>query len=516
MKKALTKLLLLALTVVTLAAIIPLSANASTSNEQKIYSYLTKEMGLNSAAACGILANIERESDFNPKLVIRDSNGRQSGGLCQWNGGRFSNLKKHCEKYGYSYLSIEGQMSYLKHELSQSAYNYIYKYLKDVSNNPDGAYKAGYYWCYYFEIPSNRGTKAKQRGSMAEDSYWPLFGNKTPAKPTLAFKEKKTTYDMDNKIYLKWSTGGKNCSKYKLYIAKKNTSTGKYDWDNCKTYDNIAASKLSGYLPKNSLKPGNYAIKLRAVNNTTGEYKDSSVIYCKIVCETHSYTSKITKQPTLTSKGTKLYTCKQCGYQTKKSVNPITLTEFRNQKMTPVKVSATSTTAIKLGWDRYEGADGYAVYQKIQGKWTLIAMVRSGSTLTYTVKKLSPTTKYSFRVRAFVTQNGKDYGTKYSDTLTASTQTATPTISVARGTKSATVSWKKISGAEGYEVYMATGEKSTSYKKVATVSSGTTSYTVKNLVKDQYYNFKVRTFIKSSDGSYVYSAASNMKYIIAR
>ena len=90
MKKAITRAILIVMTIVTLATVMPISANASTSNAKKIYNILTSELGFNSAAACGILANIERESDFNPKLVIRDSNGLTSGGLCQWNGGRFS------------------------------------------------------------------------------------------------------------------------------------------------------------------------------------------------------------------------------------------------------------------------------------------------------------------------------------------------------------------------------------------------------------------------------------------
>lgn len=112
MKKALTKVLLTAITLVIFAAIVPLSASASTSNNKtEVYKQLTTKLNLNSAAACGIMANIERESDFNPRLVVNDSNGRQSGGLCQWNGGRFANLKNYCSKNGYDYLSIDGQIA---------------------------------------------------------------------------------------------------------------------------------------------------------------------------------------------------------------------------------------------------------------------------------------------------------------------------------------------------------------------------------------------------------------------
>ena len=96
MKKALTRIMLFALVIVTLLTIVPLSASASTdSNKTKVFSFLTREMGFNSAAACGIMANIERESNFKPNIIAKDSNGRYSGGLCMWNGSRLRNLKNY-------------------------------------------------------------------------------------------------------------------------------------------------------------------------------------------------------------------------------------------------------------------------------------------------------------------------------------------------------------------------------------------------------------------------------------
>ena len=37
--------------------------------ERQVYQYLTEQMGLPSSSACGILANIEKESAFNPNAV---------------------------------------------------------------------------------------------------------------------------------------------------------------------------------------------------------------------------------------------------------------------------------------------------------------------------------------------------------------------------------------------------------------------------------------------------------------
>ena len=516
MKKALTKALLIAMTIVTLAAIIPLSANASSSNKQKIYSFLTNEMNLNSAAACGILANIERESEFNPALVIRDSNGLHSGGLCQWNGGRFSNLKKYCEKYGYSYLSVEGQMNYLKYELSQNSYNYIYKYLKNVSNNADGAYKAGYYWCYYFEIPSNRSVKAKQRGTNAKNIYWPQYGNKTPSKSDLSFASKDTTYDMDNAIKLKWTSAGKNCTSYKIYVTKKSGSDGKYDWSDSKTF-NVKSSAKSYSITKNALNVGSYKIKIRAINDTTGEYKDSNSITCKVKCETHSFKSSITKQPTFEKSGVKTLTCKQCNYSKTQTVKPLTYDSFQTLKMHTPEASGVTTKSIKLSWKKLSGATGYRLYQKIGDKWELLTEIPATDKLTYTVKNLKASTEYKFRVRAYAKIDGKTYLSKYSNILVTSTELQqTPKIALKRGTSKAIVSWTEVKGADGYEIFMATGENSKNYKKVATVNAKTFSFTKTGLTKNQYYNFKVRGYVKCSDGSVVYGRFSEVRYIIAR
>ncbi len=516
MKKALTKALLIAMTIVTLATIIPLSANASTSNKQQIYSFLTNEMKLNSAAACGILANIERESNFKSTSVIRDSNGRKSGGLCQWNGGRFNNLKKYCEKNGFNYLSIEGQLNYLKYELSQNSYSYIYDYLKNVANNADGAYKAGYYWCYHFEVPSNKRTKAKQRGSMAEDDYWPDYGNKTPSKPKLSFTKDSKSYDMDNVIGFKWTSGGKNCTSYKLFVAEKTGKDKKYNWSDCKVY-NISSGKTSYTISKNGLPTGSYAAKIRAINNTTGEYKDSNLLYFTVSCKTHSFSTKVTVQPTLEKTGKKVDTCKQCGYQKSGSVNKLTLNDFKKMKMCKPSVSSTAKKAIKLRWNKFAGATGYYVYQRVNNNWKLIGKVSAKKEPAFLVQKLTPATEYKFAIRAYIVKDKKTYFSVVSPSVTTSTETAVPFIdSVERGSGKGTVIWNKVAGADGYQIYISTGENSKSFKKLASVDSKTTKYTATGLKKGQYYNFKIRTYIKCSDGSYVYSKFSDVKYILAK
>lgn len=171
------RLLIIAVSLVL--AIVPLSvigsaANIVTCDNAKIiFDFLVDEIGLNSAAASGVLANIEAESNFNPNLT---GDSGTSYGICQWHAGRFDSLKSYCAKNGYNYKTLEGQLNYLKYEITTNKSNtgYIIDKL-NVENTANGAYTAGYNWCYYFERPANKADKSVARGNNAKNNYWPIY-----------------------------------------------------------------------------------------------------------------------------------------------------------------------------------------------------------------------------------------------------------------------------------------------------------------------------------------------------
>ena len=136
-------------------------------NEQKCYIFFTKEMGLNTAAACGILANIRRESNFSPTA------GSSYYGLIQWGGSRKTSLINYCSSKGYSYSSLEGQLNFLAYELAQNSS--VLKYLRSVENTAKGAYDAAYHFCYYYERPANKASASASRGELARDTYYPKY-----------------------------------------------------------------------------------------------------------------------------------------------------------------------------------------------------------------------------------------------------------------------------------------------------------------------------------------------------
>ena len=141
------------------------------SNEELTFLYLTQEAGLNTAAACGVLANIKAESSFRPTAL---SSGGGSYGICQWTGSRRTRLQNYCENRGLDYTTLSAQLQFLEYEL-ENYYPKVMNYLRAVDNTAQGAYDAGYYFCYHFEAPSNRASRSVTRGNSARDTYWPKY-----------------------------------------------------------------------------------------------------------------------------------------------------------------------------------------------------------------------------------------------------------------------------------------------------------------------------------------------------
>ncbi len=73
-------------------------------------------------------------------------------------------------------MSLEGQLKYLEYDLK----NVNTKYgnaLSEIENTAQGAYDAGYYFCYNYERPSDKAAKSDKRGGVARDTYWAKYGN---------------------------------------------------------------------------------------------------------------------------------------------------------------------------------------------------------------------------------------------------------------------------------------------------------------------------------------------------
>lgn len=214
------------------------------SSEQQVYTFLTDNMQLKPAAACGIMANIALESGFNPGITGPGG----SYGLCQWLGPRKSNLFSWCSSNGYNASSISGQMHFLRHEL-QTVFPNVLRMMQNVSNTASGAYSAGYNWCYYFEIPADRSRTAAYRASRARNYYWPNYG---------ANALYLTAAASGRGIRLSWPA--QKSGKIQIYRSKK---SGK----NFTLLDTVSA-KTSSYVDKTAVNEKTYYYKVTLVTSS--------------------------------------------------------------------------------------------------------------------------------------------------------------------------------------------------------------------------------------------------------
>lgn len=155
-----------------------LSAEAANSaqNEKIIYEYLTNDLGLSTAATCGALANIYSESGFDPNITNSSSGAY---GICQWLGKRKEYLINE-NKSNYSDIMV--QLYYMKSELFMKPRKEITDYRlvgdklkQNKLENENGAYQAGYDWCYYYEVPSTNKPSlesiSNKRGNLAKKYF---------------------------------------------------------------------------------------------------------------------------------------------------------------------------------------------------------------------------------------------------------------------------------------------------------------------------------------------------------
>ena len=178
------------------------------SNTAAIYAYLTGTMGLNTAAACGVMANINAESAMSPinlqntynssfglsdeEYTRRVDNGKgaykTSGGtsknfktdaggygLCQWTASsRKTNLLNSALNSNVSVGDMNMQLNLLNSEL-QNSYKTVYTTLKNVPNNAAGAFTAAQIFCLSYEIPANTVNTAASRGNACLNNYWKTY-----------------------------------------------------------------------------------------------------------------------------------------------------------------------------------------------------------------------------------------------------------------------------------------------------------------------------------------------------
>ncbi len=222
----------------------------------------------------------------------------------------------------------------------------------------------------------------------------------------------------------------------------------------------------------------------------------------------HNFTQKVIDDahlvyaPTYTYGGEYYYDCTRCSAKSSNTFiadNKLTLG-------TTNKLTATQTTnSIKLSWSKVKDATGYRVYQKVDGAWKKIA---STTAVTYNVTNLKAGTKYYFYVIAYIKENGKTIWSTGKTNITTATQPETPAkTSATQSVSTVKLSWSASSGATGYRVYKY-NSNTKKYEAIAWVK-GATTYKISKLNSGTVYYFKIKPYIKLSNGEFVWGSFTN-------
>ena len=138
-------------------------------NEAAVVKYCMEKLKLNTAATCGVLANIYCESGFRTNAI---GDGGTSVGICQWHNGRWTNLRNFAPD---DWQTLEGQLRFMRKEL-RTGYRATWNYLQNVTDDEQGAYDAAYYWCMHYEMPDKILSRSTTRGYLAKNVYWKRYG----------------------------------------------------------------------------------------------------------------------------------------------------------------------------------------------------------------------------------------------------------------------------------------------------------------------------------------------------
>ncbi|MDD6489312.1 MAG: CAP domain-containing protein [Clostridia bacterium] len=280
--------------------------------------------------------------------------------------------------------------------------------------------------------------------------------------------------------------------------------------------------------------------------------------YTKTIDVKHSYTSKVTKQPTCTETGTITYTC-ECGSAytetiaasghkyTATVVNPTctekgytvhkcsvcgntykdTYTNAKGHSFSSWKTTKNATCTTSGTQERKCSLCGKTETKEIAAsghKYTATVVNPTCTEKGYTVHKCSVcgdsykdnyknvsghsykniTVKSTCFAKGYTARKcsvcGYITGKKYTSMLVMSA----PKASVS--SKSIKLSWNKVSGAKGYEVYQ---YKNNTWTKIKTTTS--TSYTVTNLLSGTSQKFAIKPY-SVSGGKTVYGSLSKQLY----
>lgn len=172
-------------------------------------------------------------------------------------------------------------------------------------------------------------------------------------------------------------------------------------------------------------------------------------------------------------------------------------------------VSITSANGKpKLSWNAVNGATKYWVYRSTDGK--NFKYYDSTTKTTYTNNSTTVGTRYYYKVKAVVVDNGTSYASAFSSAKSIVVRTAAPTLKTAAPEGTPSLSWNAVNGATKYWVYRSTDGKEFKYYD----STTKTAYTNKSVDAGKTYYYKVKAINVVNGTSYASDFSNSVSVIV--
>ena len=174
-----------------------------------------------------------------------------------------------------------------------------------------------------------------------------------------------------------------------------------------------------------------------------------------------------------------------------------------------LRAFAISHNTVKLKWNKVAGATEYQLYRynKSKGEFVYIKTVKGTSCTNANLKK---STSYSYKVRACKVKGEKRYKGAFSKTAKCKTNPYAAKVTNVKASmvsaEAVKVTWSKVNGATGYQVY----RYSKSEDKYALLLTTKKLYLTNiNLKPETIYNYKIRAYTVQ-DGKKYFGEFSKM------
>lgn len=204
------------------------------------------------------------------------------------------------------------------------------------------------------------------------------------------------------------------------------------------------------------------------------------------------------------------------------SSHPVWTTSYQGQvgkpTLKPVKVKSYNT--VQLTWSKVNNASGYIVWYATskRGSYQKVKTIKGGAVTNINVSGLIPGKTYYFKVQAYtdILKNAKSGNSAVVSVKTVPGKVTIDHIKTA--SKSITPYWKKVAGANHYQIEVTYTYKKTSYKLNRTATAGTKSMQSKkiNVPKGVKCKVRIRAITKGVNGKKVYGSYSKTKTITVK